>query len=185
MSRIDFPYITNFKVNEFMVDKAQINSKIVNSLGEEFNLPTGITGTFAIYGQTGTTGITGPIGATGAIGPTGATGNAGIQSITSSINSKIIYAYISLGAVITYTNNAALTTATYDTTGQTTLAITNGTFSSKPILVATPDTGSLPSNNTSVFYNYNTSTTTSLVYYTTVNSTPTNLGMHIIIVGPA
>ena len=67
----------------------------------------------------------------------------------------------------------------------TTLTITGGTFSSKPILIATPDAGSLPSNNTSVFYNYSSSTTTNLIFYTIVNTTPTNLGMHVIIIGPA
>ena len=61
----------------------------------------------------------------------------------------------------------------------TTLTITGGTFSAKPILIATPDSGSLPSNN------YSASTTTNLIYYTIVNTAPTNLGMHLMIIGPA
>jgi hypothetical protein len=181
-NRTNFPYVTNFKVNDFITDNLQINGSIINNQGNQLALPT-IAGTFVVNGQSGSTGPTGP---TGPIGPTGATGSAGIQSVTSPVNTKIIYAYISLGAVISYTNNPVeLTTATYNVTGMTSLTLLGGTFSATPIVFCTPFTGSLPSNNTSIFYNYNASTTTNLIYYTNVNTVPTNLGMFVMIIGPA
>jgi hypothetical protein len=101
-----------------------------------------------------------------------------------SINYFCVY-WSSLGAVVSYTNNSALTTATYNVTGMTTLAISGGTFSGTPIVICTPFVGSLPSDNVSTFYNYGMSSTTQVVYYTIINSVPTNLGMFVMIIGPA
>ena len=65
------------------------------------------------------------------------------------------------------------------------LTINIGKFSSKPIVIATSDAGSNPSNNTSIFYDYTNSTATTLILYTTVNTVATNIGLHVFIIGPA
>ena len=133
--RTTFPYVTNFKVNDFLADILQLNCGIVNSTGNLITLPSS-SGTFALLGQTGPTGPTGPQGPTGLIGPTGP---QGVQSVVSSINAKIIYAYISATPQIIYTNDSNLTSVSSGATGTLNVNFNSGTFSYVPIVTATPN----------------------------------------------
>ena len=182
MSRIDFPFVSNFKVNDFITDTFQITNTLVNSQGNTISLPL-TAGTLALTGQTGPIGLTGPTGATGPIGPIGATGAQGIQTIASAINSNIIYAYIGATGVINYTSDTALSAASWTATGTLQLTISLGKFSVKPIVVGVMDATSAPATTSSIFYNFTNSTTTTLVLYTTLNTTATSVGVHLIIIG--
>ena len=183
MSRTAFPYVSNFKVNDFITDTFQINNTLVNSQGNTIYLPL-TAGTLALTGQTGPIGPTGPTGPIGNTGPTGPTGPQGIQTIASAINSNIIYAYIGATGVINYTSDTSLSAASWTTAGTLQLTISLGKFSNKPIVVGIMDATSAPATTSSIFYNFTNSTTTTLILYTTLNTTATSVPIHIIIIGP-
>jgi len=107
------------------------------------------------------------------------------QTITvPSVNTKVIYAYLKFDATVTY-QSGGISSYTSPTTGTYNINISNGFFSSKPIVIATAGAGSNPSLSEGIFYDYVNSTTTTLIVYTDFNSTPSNADLSVIIIGPA
>jgi hypothetical protein len=183
MSRIINPIINNFKTSELLTGKLQINNKIVNSSGNEFNLPTGITGTFLLTNQL-IQGSTGATGAIGSIGPTGVNGITGISSLTSATNSKIIVAYITFTGVISYQNGSSISSVSWSPTGTLNINIVGGFFSSKPqSVICNVGASGNPSNSVSNYYDYTNSTATQLLLYFDFAAVPANLDVSIMIIG--
>ena len=95
MSRIEFPMVNDFKVNEMLTSNIQINNNsFVNQSGDVINIQTGITGgTSSFILTTDSIGPTGATGAQGVQGVTGATGLTAVNRVSSVTNAKAIIAY--------------------------------------------------------------------------------------------
>ena len=134
MSRIEFPMVNDFKVNEMLTSNIQINNNsFVNQSGDVINIQTGITGgTSSFILTTDSIGPTGATGAQGVQGVTGATGLTAVNSVISVTNAKVIIAYITTTGAITYQNGTAITSVTLVTGGESTLNIANGFFTTTP-----------------------------------------------------
>lgn len=183
MSRINYPYITNFKTNDCLTNTMQINGNLYDSNNNAVYFPLK-TGTFAFLsdltpGVTGPTGSTGPIGATG---PTGVTGATGTQTVVAINAVKVINAYITSSGSISYQNGTEIASANTSTTG--TMIITlNSYFTATPIVIASAGATYSPGLSIGIFYNHSSSTSTSLTIYTDANGSPSNLDLSLLIIG--
>ena len=185
MSRIEFPMVNDFKVNEMLTSNIQINNNsFVNQSGDVINIQTGITGgSSSFILTTDSIGPTGATGAQGVQGVTGATGPTAINSVVSVTNAKVIIAYITSSGTISYQNGTAITSVTLVSTGEATLNIANGFYTTTPDVIFMPGASSQPNLASGSYYNKSNSTATSLIIYFNFNGTASIADNTIMIIG--
>jgi hypothetical protein len=156
MNRTEYPYKNDFKTDNCLIDTCKVGN-LVNSNNDVINLPN-TNGTIATRNQI-------------------------LQSVFCIANTKIIYCSYSFLGNIRYQNGTAITNINQVGTGHISITIADGFFTEKPILVCNIGASSLPSLVASFGYNYISSSTTNIIIYTSLDTSPTTVDIDFCIIG--